>query len=118
MECFGVSYLGITAQDFKAQSKFTGNFCCKNPIGVSPFFKTNCVRHALKVLLHVTWPFFTSQTHSRNTQKILQKFDTSFEIKMMVKIYAIEIIFRSHVPFQSYQLIAGLRGHSLTTWTG
>ena len=30
--------------------------------------------------------------------------DTSFEIKMMVKIYAIEIIFRSHEPFQSYQL--------------
>ena len=28
--------------------------------------------------------------------------DTSFEIKMMVKIYAIEIIFRSHEPFQSY----------------
>ena len=30
--------------------------------------------------------------------------DTSFEIKMMVKIYAIEIIFRSHEPFQSYLL--------------
>ena len=39
MECFGVSYLGITAQDFKAQSKSTGNFCCKNPIGDSPFFQ-------------------------------------------------------------------------------
>ena len=31
--------------------------------------------------------------------------DTSFVIKMMVKIYAIEIIFKSHEPFfQSYQL--------------
>ena len=30
--------------------------------------------------------------------------DTSFEIKIMVKIYAIEIIFRSHEPFQSYLL--------------
>ena len=30
--------------------------------------------------------------------------DTSFEIKMMVKTYAIKIIFRSHEPFQSYQL--------------
>ena len=30
--------------------------------------------------------------------------DTSFEIKMMVKIYAIEIIFKSHEPFQSYLL--------------
>ena len=30
--------------------------------------------------------------------------DTSFEIKMMVKIYAIEIIFRPHEPFQSYLL--------------
>ena len=39
MECFGVSYLGITAQDFKAQSKSTGNFCCKKPIGDSPFFQ-------------------------------------------------------------------------------
>ena len=30
--------------------------------------------------------------------------DTSFEIKMMVNIYAIEIIFKSHEPFQSYLL--------------
>ena len=30
--------------------------------------------------------------------------DTSFEIKMMVKTYAIEIIFKSHKPFQSYLL--------------
>ena len=30
--------------------------------------------------------------------------DTIFEVKMMVKIYAIEIIFRSHEPFQSYLL--------------
>ena len=29
---------------------------------------------------------------------------TSFEIKMIVKIYAIEIIFKSHEPFQSYLL--------------
>ena len=34
--------------------------------------------------------------------QILQRFDTSFETKMMVKIYTIEIIFRSHKPFQSY----------------
>ena len=31
-------------------------------------------------------------------------FDTRFETKMMVKIYAIEIIFKPHEPFQSYQL--------------
>ena len=30
--------------------------------------------------------------------------NTSFDIKMMVKIYAIEIIFKFHEPFQSYQL--------------
>ena len=30
--------------------------------------------------------------------------DTSFEVKTMVKIYAIEIIFGSHEPFQSYLL--------------
>ena len=30
--------------------------------------------------------------------------DTSFEVKIMVKIYAIEIIFKSHEPFQSYLL--------------
>ena len=31
--------------------------------------------------------------------------DTSFEIKMMMKIYVIEIIFKSHKSFQSYLLI-------------
>ena len=30
--------------------------------------------------------------------------DTSFEIKMIMKIYAIVIIFKSHKPFQSYLL--------------
>jgi hypothetical protein len=30
--------------------------------------------------------------------------DTNFEVKMMVKIYAIEIILRFHEPFQSYLL--------------
>ena len=30
--------------------------------------------------------------------------DTSFKVKMMVKIYAIEIIFRSNEPFQTYLL--------------
>ena len=30
--------------------------------------------------------------------------DTSFAVKMMVKIYAIEIIFKPHEPFQSYLL--------------
>ena len=30
--------------------------------------------------------------------------DTSFKIKMMEKIYAIKIIFKSHEPFQSYLL--------------
>ena len=29
-------------------------------------------------------------------KKILWRFDTSFDIKMMVKTYAIEIIFKSH----------------------
>ena len=37
-------------------------------------------------------------------KKFLRIFATSFEIKMMVKIYAIEIIFKSQEPFQSYQL--------------
>ena len=32
------------------------------------------------------------------------RFDISFGIKMMMEIYAIEIIFKSHEPFQSYQL--------------
>ena len=38
-------------------------------------------------------------------QKFLQRFKTSFEIKMMVKIYAFASIFQKcHKPFQSYQL--------------
>ena len=37
-------------------------------------------------------------------KKFLQRFDTSFDIKMMMKIYAIKVIFKSHEPFQSYQL--------------
>ena len=37
-------------------------------------------------------------------KKFLRRFDTNFDIKMMMKIYAIEIIFKSHKPFQSYQL--------------
>ena len=36
-------------------------------------------------------------------KKFLRRFDTSFDIKMMMKIYAIEIIFKFHEPFQSYQ---------------
>ena len=36
--------------------------------------------------------------------KLLWRFDTSFGIEIMMKIYAIEIIFKSHEPFQSYQL--------------
>ena len=47
------------------------------------------------------------------TQKILTEIlHSSFEIKMMVKIYVTEIIFRSHEPFQSYQL------SGLTGWIG
>ena len=38
------------------------------------------------------------------TQKILTEIWHSFDIKMMLKIYTIEIIFKSHEPFQSYQL--------------
>ena len=37
-------------------------------------------------------------------KKILRRFDTSFDFKMMMKIYAIENIFKSHEPFQSYLL--------------
>ena len=37
-------------------------------------------------------------------QSYLGQLAGNFEIKMMVKIYAIEIIFRSHDPFQSYLL--------------
>ena len=32
------------------------------------------------------------------------RFNISCGIKMMMEIYAIEIIFKSHEPFQSYQL--------------
>jgi hypothetical protein len=39
-------------------------------------------------------------------QKFFRTFDTSFETKMMVKSGAIEIIFKSHKPFQSYLLKA------------
>ena len=35
-----------------------------------------------------------------STQKFLRRFDNSFDIK----IYAIDIIFKSHKPFQSCQL--------------
>ena len=38
-----------------------------------------------------------------NLYLVLNTKETSFEIKMMVKIYAIEIISKSHEPFQSYQ---------------
>ena len=38
-----------------------------------------------------------------NAKKILRRFDTNFETKMMMKIYATEIIFKSHEAFQSYQ---------------
>ena len=37
-------------------------------------------------------------------KKFLHRFGTRFETKMIVKIYAIEIIFKSHGPFQSYKL--------------
>ena len=37
-------------------------------------------------------------------QKIFRTFDTSFDTKMMVKCDAIEIIFKSHEPFQRYLL--------------
>ena len=40
-------------------------------------------------------------------QKFFRTFDTSFDTKMMVKSGAIEIIFKSHEPFQSY-LLTGL----------
>ena len=40
-----------------------------------------------------------------NKQKIL-RFDISFDKKMIVKIYAIEIIFKSQEPFQSYTIIS------------
>ena len=51
-------------------------------------------------LLLLTVGFWCQVIH----KKFLQRFDTSFEIKMMVKIYAIEIISKSHEPFQGYQL--------------
>ena len=37
-------------------------------------------------------------------KKFLRRFDTSFDIKMMMKIYAIEIIIKSNDPLQTYQL--------------
>ena len=51
-------------------------------------------------ILHPTVGFWCQAIH----KKFLQIFDTSFEIKMMVKIYVIEIILKSQEPFQSYQL--------------
>ena len=42
--------------------------------------------------------------------------DTSFEIKMIVKIYAIEILFKSNEPFQSY-LLNG-QANSAKSWLG
>ena len=41
--------------------------------------------------------FWITKIHAIST-------DTSFEIKMLMKIYTIEIIFKSHEPFQSYLL--------------
>ena len=52
------------------------------------------------LILLLTVGFWCQVIH----KKFLQRFDTSFEVKMMVKIYAIEIIFKSHKSFQSYQL--------------
>ena len=54
----------------------------------------------LTVPYHITVGFWCQVIH----KKILRRFDTSFVIKLMVKIYVIEIIFKSHEPFQSYQL--------------
>ena len=39
-----------------------------------------------------------------NMKKFLCRFDTSFDIKMIVQKIAIQIIFKSHEPLQSYQL--------------
>ena len=52
----------------------------------------------LDELKHITVGFWCQVIH----KKFLQRFDTTrFETKMMVKIYAIEIIFKSDEPFQS-----------------
>jgi hypothetical protein len=37
-------------------------------------------------------------------KKFLQRFATSFDIKMMMEMYPIEIVSKSHEPFQSYHL--------------
>ena len=70
------------------------------PIPPSPIFKNQGIRGLFVRVTPYTVGFWCQAIH----KKFLQRFDTSFEIKMMVKIYAIEIIFRSHEPFQSYQL--------------
>ena len=61
------------------------------------------VPHALAVptdLYHYTVGFWCYALY----KKFLQRFDNRFETKMKVKIYAIQIIFKSNEPFQSYQL--------------
>ena len=54
----------------------------------------------LPIQLQFTVGFWCQAIH----KKVLQRFDTSFDITMMIKIYAIEIIFKFHGSFQSYQL--------------
>ena len=59
------------------------------------------LRHAEKkrlITMHTACiSFWITKIHAIST-------DTSFEIKMLMKIYTIEIIFKSHEPFQSYLL--------------
>ena len=72
------------------------------PIPPSPIFKNQGIRGLLVRVTPYTVGFWCQTIH----KKFLQRFDTSFDIKMMVKIYAIEITFKSHEPFQSYLLTA------------
>ena len=69
-------------------------------IGDTIYAKELCLSQQHK---YITIGFWCRAIH----KKILRRFDTSFVIKMMMKICAIEIIFKSYEPFQSYQL---------TTW--
>ena len=70
------------------------------PIPPSPIFKNQGIRGLLVSVMSCTVDFWCQAIH----KKFLQRFDTSFEIKMTVKVYAIEISFKFHDPFQSYQL--------------
>ena len=69
----------------------------KRPIS-SVMKKRKCMRRQDNPI--VAFTLFMQKQHTDSQQR----FDNSFEINMIVEIYAFEIIVKSHEPFQSYQL--------------